>query len=124
VRKGGGDGEFFPGADETPPDVVAVGGVGAEEEALDHAAGGTFGVKAGGENGGVVAEKGVAGAEELRKVGEGVVRDGAGGAVDDHQARGVATRGGSLRDEVRRQGVIEEIGRERHGRENEACDWE
>ena len=111
VCKRGVHGEFFPGAHEAPPDVIALGGVRAEQETLDHAAGGAFGVETGGENGGVVAKEGVAGAEESWEVGERVVGDGARGAINDHETRTVATRGGGLRDEMRRQGVIEEIGR-------------
>ena len=74
---------------------------GAEEEALDLAAGRTAGVEAGGEDRRGVAKKRVAGAEEARQIGERVVGERTGGAVDDEQARLVAARGGSLGDEAR-----------------------
>jgi len=122
VGKGGADGKFFAGADKAPPDVVAVDGIGAEEEALDHTAGGPIGVEPSREDGGVITKEGIAGAQKVWKIGKRMVSQGAVGAINDKETRGIATRGRRLRDEVRRQVVIEEIGRKRHRKENEACD--
>jgi hypothetical protein len=80
------------------------------------AARGATGAEARGEDGGVVAKQRVAGAQEAGEVGEGVMRKGAGGAVDDEEPGLVAPSGGGLRDEVFGQGVIKKLGGEwRHG---------
>jgi hypothetical protein len=53
-----------------------------------------------------------------------VVRDGVGGAIDHEETRAIPARGWGLCDEMRRQVVVEAVGRERHGnrrQENEAC---
>jgi hypothetical protein len=92
-----------------------VGGVGAEQKTLDDAAGGALGVEAGGEDGGVVAKQGVARLEKLWEVGEDVVGYGARDAVHDHETGGITARGRGLRDEERRQVIVEEISGERHG---------
>jgi hypothetical protein len=45
-----------------------------------------------------------------------MVGDGMGGPIDDEQARLVSSRGRCLRDEMRRERIVEEIGGERrHG---------
>lgn len=72
--------------------------------------------EAGGENGGVVPEKGVAAAQKLRQIGEGVVGERAAGAIDDKEPGLIAARSGSLRDQARGKRIVEEIGRERHER--------
>ena len=113
IGEGGADGEFFAGFDETAPRLAGVAFGGAEEEALDEAAGKTARVEAGGEDGGGVAEERIAGSEEARQISEGVMGERTGGAVDDEQARLVAARGGSLGDEARGEVVVEEIGGER-----------
>ena len=114
--EGGADGELFPGAEQAPPVVFIARGGGAEQEALDGAAGGALGEEAGGEDGGVVAKKGVARAQVVADVGENAVLKAPGVAVNDEQPRGVAARGGSLGDEALGQGVVEEIGGKRRHR--------
>ena len=68
---------------------------------FDVAAGRTAGVEAGGENGCVVTEERVAGTKEVGEIGECVVGDRAGGAVDNEQTRSVALLRRSLGNEVR-----------------------
>ena len=64
----------------------------------------------GGNDGGVVAEEGVAGAEVFRQIAKMPVGDGAGLAVHDEQARFIATVGGPLGNEPLGQRVVEEVG--------------
>jgi hypothetical protein len=116
------DGQFFPGANEAPPCVVPVRCIGTEKQAFDYTTGGTAGMKAGGKDGSVISKESVPAAKKVGKVGEDVVSDGASGSIDDHETRGITTGCGGLCDEMRRQRIVEEMGRERHGRENEACD--
>ncbi len=71
-------------------------------------------MQAGGEHRGVVAKENVARFKKSRKVGEDVMKNGARGAIHDHETRGVAARGGRLRDEAGRHGVVEEIGGKWH----------
>ena len=79
-------------------------------------------MESGWEHGSVVPKEGVAGAQEKWEVGKCMVRKRAGSAVDDQQARSVAASGGSLRDQMSGQVVVEKIGGERrHDGENEAC---
>jgi hypothetical protein len=117
------DRKFFAGTDEATPHAFAVGGAstglsaGAEEKAFDLPAGRAAGVEPGGEDGGVIAEKSVAGAE---KIAGGRQTYGARpcGRSDRRRAGAmlVATRGRRLCDEMRRERVVEEIGGERrHG---------
>jgi hypothetical protein len=114
--KRGADRKFFPGFDEATPGLTGVSFGGTEQEALDLAARGATGAEAGGEDGGVVAKQRVAGAQEAGQIGEGVMRNAAGGAVDDEQTGLVTPCGGGLRDEVFGQGIIEKLGVERrHG---------
>ena len=83
-----------------------------------------MGKEACGQDAGVVADQGVGGTEKLRKVGEKMVGDLAGGAVDDEEARLISPCGGLLSHEMRRQRVVEKVGGERHGLEKtvfEAC---
>ena len=115
MREGGAGREFFSGTQKAPPSVVAARGVGAEQEALDGSACGALRAEAGGEDGGVVAEKCVGGAEELWKGGKSGVREGVGSAVNNEQARGIAPRRGRLRDEAWRKLVVEKAGGKRHG---------
>jgi hypothetical protein len=69
-----------------------------------------------GEDGGVVAEEGVAGAQKTRELRKGMVRQCVSGAVDHEEARFVAAAGRRLSDEVRGKRVVEEVGGERrHG---------
>jgi hypothetical protein len=72
-------------------------------------------MQTGGEHSGVVAKQRVAGTKETGQIGKRVVRDGVGGAIDDEQARLVATRSGRLRDQVWWKFVIEKVGGEWHG---------
>jgi len=67
-----------------------------------------------GQDGRGVAKQRVAGAQELRQVGEDMVRDGVRGAIDHQQARLVAAGRGRLRDEPRRQLVVEKFGAKSH----------
>ena len=55
------------------------------------------------EDAAAVRDEKVAGAEELRKVGEGAVLEGAGRTVEHEQPRGVALGERLLGDELRRQ---------------------
>jgi hypothetical protein len=95
-----------------------VGGVEAlGEEDFDAAGGdgrvglgaeaGAGGVEARGENPGVVEDEEVAGVEELWEVGEEVVGEGAGAAVEGEHAAGATDLGRVLRDEVLGEVVVE-----------------
>ena len=115
MREGRAYRKFLSGANETPPNGVSARGLRAYQETFDGAAGGTLGVQACGEDGGVVAKERVSGAEEFGEVAENMVRDGLAGAIDDEEARSVAAGGRRLRDEAGGQVVVEERGRKRHG---------
>ena len=93
------------GAKEAPP-LEGIGR-GAEEEALDLAAGGAETAQAGVEDADAIAQQGGGGGKDGGKVGEGEVLDGAAGATDDEETGGVAARGRDGRDAVGRQEVIE-----------------
>ena len=67
-------------------------------------------MQAGGDDGGVVAEKGVSGAQVVRQVPEMPVFKAVLRPVHDEQPGGIAAVGRLLRDEPVRQRVIEEIG--------------
>ncbi len=108
----GADGKLFARFDETVPNVLVLRS--AQQEALDRAAGRPLGMEARGQDGGIVAKKRVAGAQELRQIGERMVGEGVGGAIDHQQARLIATRSRHLRDQARREIVIEKIGGEGH----------
>ncbi len=115
--EGRADRKFFSGAHEAPPDVFVAAGGGAQEQALDRAAGRAVCEQARGQHGGGVAEQRVAGPQVFAEIGEHAVLDAAGGAMHDEQARGVAARGGRLGDEPLGQRVVEEVGGKRgHGR--------
>ena len=114
MGEGGADGELLAGAYEAPPDVAGVRPVGTQEQAFDPATRRALRVQTGGKHRGVVAKQRVAGAKKAGQIGKGVVRDGAGGAIDDQQARLVATRGGRLGDQARRKFVVEKVGGEWH----------
>jgi hypothetical protein len=115
MGEGGAHREFFAGFDQTAPDAAAIGGT--EQKALYVAAGGALGVKPGGQNGGVVAKEHVAASQELRQIGECVMRERAVGAIHDQQARSITTCGGRLGDEMRGERIVEKIGGEWwHGR--------
>ena len=109
---------FFGGADEGAPVVVAFGvGEVFGEEDLDKAArlgrvvlcvqAGASGVEARGKDARVVEDEEIAGREELREIGEELVGEDAGGAREREHA-GCAARGGRvLRDELGREVVVE-----------------
>ena len=94
------------------------------EEDFDEAGGlgrAALGVRAGaggeearGQDAGVVEDEEIAGLKELREVGEEVVAECAGGAVEDHHAAGAALGGRVLGDEFYRQ-VVMEVGDEHWG---------
>ncbi len=71
-------------------------------------------MEAGGDDGGVVAEEGVARSKVFRQVAEVPVGDGAQVAVHDEQARLVAALRRLLGDQALRQRVVEEVGGEGH----------
>lgn len=100
----GGEG-FFAGLEEAPPGLGIFGGV--QEEAFDFSAGGALTVEAGFEDGGIVAEAARALGEVFADLVEGGMADAAGGAVDDHEAGGVAPGRGFLRDAFRREVIVE-----------------
>jgi len=86
------------------------------QKTLHAAPRGTLGEEARRDDVGVVAEEGKTTADEVGQIGEDVVRNRAPGAVDDEQPRLVAARGGCLRDQLGRQGVVEERGFQREAR--------
>jgi hypothetical protein len=104
-------GSFFSGTHQAPPHLFAVNR--PQEKALDLPAGGPLGEEPGGQDGGVVAEKGVPGAQKIGQVREGLVRDFFGRPVHNEQPRGVTAGSGGLRDEMRRQVIVKECGGER-----------
>src|SRR5664280_2949352 len=88
---------------------------GTQQEALDPATGRALRQQTGGQHGRIVAEENVAGAQEIGQVGEDMMCHRAGAAVDDEQARLIATRRRDLRNEAPGQRVIEKFGAEAHG---------
>ena len=108
MSEGCADGEFFSRPDEAAPDVFAIHR--PKEEALDLATAGPLGMKPRGEDGDVIAKKRVPGAEKTWQLGKCGVFDGMSRAINDEQSRLVAARGGSLRDEMGRKGVVEKLG--------------
>jgi hypothetical protein len=88
---------------------------GPQEEALDGAAGGAGGVEAGGDDGGVVAEEGVAGLEVFRQVAEVAVLQAARLPADDEQARLIPSLRRHLSNQTLGEVVVEEIGGKGHG---------
>ena len=103
--KGTGGEGFFAGLEEAPPGLGIFGGV--QEEAFDFSAGGALTVEAGFEDRGIVAEAARVLGEVLADLVEGGMADAAGGAVDDHEAGGVAPGRGFLRDTFRREVIVE-----------------
>jgi hypothetical protein len=85
----------------------------SEEEALDLTARGALGVQPGGQDGDVVAEKNISRMEELGQIGEREVLDAMGDPVDHQQSGLIAARDRGLRDQLRRENVIEKVGGER-----------
>ena len=83
---------------------------GPEQQAFDGAAGRARGVEAGGDDGGVVAEKRVARAQVGGQVAEMPVFQPARLPVHDQQARRIAPLRRLLGDEPLRQRVVEKIG--------------
>lgn len=67
-------------------------------------------MEAGGDDGGVVAEKRVAGPQILSEIAEMPVLEAASGAVHDKQSRGVALPRGRLGDQARGERIVEEVG--------------
>jgi hypothetical protein len=68
---------------------------------------GAGGEEARGQDAGVVEDEEIAGLEELREVGEEVVAEGAGGAVEDQHPAGAALGGRVLGDQFFRQVEVE-----------------
>ena len=79
MGEGGADWEFLTGTDEAPPRVA----IGTEEETLDLPAGRALCAKACRQDGGVVAEEGVAPMEIFGEIREQAMRDGMIFAVND-----------------------------------------
>ena len=65
------------------------------------------------QDGGVVPNEDITGPKELRKIAEDAVLQRARRAVDHEQPRLIAAGGGVLRDEMRRQRVVEQVSGER-----------
>lgn len=70
-------------------------------------------MEAGGEHGSVIAEKGVSLLKELWQIGKRVVGDHVRGAIHYQEARLIAASHWRLRDETRREFVVEQVGGER-----------
>lgn len=107
---GAADFHAFSGADEAPP-MGGIDGIGAEE--FD---GVIVGKDTSGDDFGVVEDEEVIGREEFWEIGEVVVGDRAGGAVDEHHARGGPIGEGARGDEFGREFVEKITGSHREGR--------
>src|SRR5262249_48683568 len=68
----------------------------------------------------IVEDKQVAGGEQLGQIAEGAVFQRLLGAAHDQQARGIASRGRLLSDEMLRQRVVEEVRTHEHTSSHEA----
>ena len=68
------------------------------------------GVKAGGEDRGIVAEEDITRSQKVRQVGKHMMGHRAGCTIDHEQSGAVTPPGGRLRDEVRRQRVVKKFG--------------
>src|SRR5262249_20355225 len=68
----------------------------------------------------IVEDKQVARSEQLGQIAEGAVLQRLLGAADDQQARGIASRGRLLSDEMLRQRVVEEVRTHEHTSSHEA----
>ena len=60
-----------------------------------------------GEHARAVGDQQIAGPQQVRQVAHGVMGHGVGPPIKDQQPSGVARLDGSLRDQLRRQGVVE-----------------
>jgi hypothetical protein len=89
----------------------------AEEKAFDLSPTRPPGVQSRRQNRGIVAKECIAGAQELRQIGEQVMGDASLRAIHHQQTRLIPPRRRRLRDQMRRQRVIKKIGGKRHSME-------
>ena len=69
-----------------------------------------LGMKAGGEDGGIVAEEGITRPQKARQICKYMMGYRAGCTIDHEQSRAVTPPGGRLRDEMRRQRIVKKFG--------------
>lgn len=118
MDKSGPDREPFPRPYEALPDFISRGRNLArtcrrpQEKTLNLATGRAPTVQPCGQDGGVVADEGVAWSKEAGKFGKEMMRNRMVGSIDYEQPGAITQRAGGLRDKMRWQRIVKKFGSE------------